>query len=183
MNNFYKSHIGIDVAPAIAELAAHPKAWEQITIRQDYAASAHKDTEAILLRWCPGESVTEVFEQLESIPYPAAVLFPNIMDLVRRCATSVAAKRAGRVMLARLKVGGQITRHADEGSYAKAFQRFHLPILSEEGNVFYSETASGAGEWVHMRPGELWEFDNKAPHWVSNGSLAPRVHLIMDFQL
>jgi len=36
---------------------------------------------------------------------------------------------------------------------------------------------------VHMKPGELWEINNRREHGVVNGGGEDRIHLIVDYVL
>ncbi len=71
--------------------------------------------------------------------------------------------------------GGTIDRHRDEGKYAEHYQRFHIVLASEDGNVFQ---CGNQLQW--MRPATAWWFDHRQEHDVTNGSNASRVHLIVD---
>jgi Aspartyl/Asparaginyl beta-hydroxylase len=77
-------------------------------------------------------------------------------------------------MLVRLKAGGAITPHVDEGAYAQHYARFHLPIDSTAACRFFC-----GDESVHMAPGEFWWFDHQREHSVVNDG-PDRVHLILD---
>jgi quercetin dioxygenase-like cupin family protein len=80
----------------------------------------------------------------------------------------------GRIMIVRLKTGGEIAPHIDEGAYARYYARFHLVLESNPACVF-----KAGGELVHMAPGELWWFNHQVEHSVVNNG-PDRTHIIVD---
>lgn len=172
---------GLPVLPLLKAVEANPSLWGQITARQDHPASAHRDTEAIFLRWCAKLDVESVFTDLHTVEYPAFhALHRQTWPLLDVVYANVGGRELGRAMIVNLKPGGFIKPHVDEGAYADHFERFHLSLQSGPGNFFHVEAPNGPTETVHMKAGELWWFNHKAPHWVANTSEEPRLHLIVD---
>ncbi|MBF2088128.1 MAG: aspartyl/asparaginyl beta-hydroxylase domain-containing protein [Synechococcales cyanobacterium K44_A2020_017] len=100
--------------------------------------------------------------------------FPKILGWTENFAASIGGE-LGRVTVVRLAPYGRVYRHIDHGDYYRVRDRYHLVLKSEAGSVL------GAGnEWVRMQEGELWWFNNKAPHEAYNESSDWRVHLIFD---
>jgi aspartyl/asparaginyl beta-hydroxylase (cupin superfamily) len=173
--NFRRIAVGLNVAPLLDALAVYPEHWNALTFRQTFPGSAHHDTQSIYLTYCERIDVESVFNDLRAVSYPALADLPEAADLINDALHLVGARSAGRVMLVDLKAGGRITPHIDEGAYADHYERFHLVITSEAGNVFEC-----GGDTAHMKPGELWWFNHKRLHSVSNYSDTPRLHLIVD---
>lgn len=171
---------GVDVRPLMAALDANPKLWDHITARQDHPTSPHKDTKTIFLRWCKEVSVATVFTDLESVDYPALDVLGDARPMIAMVAEKVGATKVGRVILTSLQPGGFIPPHADEGAYADHFERFHVVLKSEPGNVFVVEHDPKHYESANMEAGELWCFNHKKVHHVFNGSRSSRIHLIVD---
>lgn len=178
-NNFEKLAENIPVKEILKKLS--PKLWEKNELRQNTVGSPHADTKTIFLRWAKEFSVESVFTDLEAYDQdemeevvaeiaPAMELFHEIVKPIS----------IGRMIIVSLKAGGRITRHFDDGEYADHYQRFHLSLRSEEGNLFYCEHNENYGEYVHMRAGELWWFNHKKYHTVYNTSNRDRIHLIID---
>lgn len=181
MEHFKKLASGLLVGDLLRGLILQPELWKQVTDRQDYAGSAHKDTETVFLRWCPGRTIESAFTEIEAVDYPAAAALPGAEGLVNFALMEAGAEKLGRVIVARLRPGGFITPHVDEGAYADHYERFHISLESESGNTFMvGDDQTDCGEFVHMRPGELWWFNHKMTHWVANRSERPRTHLIID---
>src|SRR6185312_11770638 len=95
---------------------------------------------------------------------------------LRQFADEHKAKLA-RATLVRLKPGGKVYEHIDEGEYYKKRNRYHLVLQSPNGSVLNS-----GGENVTMRNGELWWFDNKKMHSALNYGDDWRIHIIFDMQ-
>jgi len=171
---------GIDVSKLLEQVRANDHLFKMVTARQDYPGSNHKDTEAIFLRWCKTLTVEAAFTEIEAIDYPPLQMLPAAMPLILESIFEAGGSKLGRVMIVNLKPGGQITPHYDGGEYADYYERFHLSLESEDGNLFFVGTPGEQGEFVHMKPGELWWFNHKKVHWVNNLSDKPRLHLIMD---
>lgn len=180
LHNFTLLANGLDVAPLLAEINANRSLWREETARQDYPGSAHKYTEAIFLRWCKGKSVEAAFHEIEAFDCHAMDVFTSTHALIDQASARVGAWEVGRVLLVSLEPGAVIYPHSDEGVYADYYERFHICLQSEEGNAFLTETAADRGEYVHMKPGELWFFNHKAKHMLMNASKKPRIHLIVD---
>jgi hypothetical protein len=179
--NFRKIAENIDVSALIKKLDEHPELWHENTLRQNYPGSAHKDTECILVRWTKEVTLDAAFNDLKVVHMPGMEIFHHSMDeIATQIIKPLGDLKTGRVIMAKLKPDGLISPHIDEGPYADAFERFHICLKSEPGNQFYVETSPGCGEFVYMKPGELWWFNHKAMHTVYNGSETDRIHLIID---
>lgn len=171
--HFRRLLAGLEVRPALEELAAFPELWTLIQLRQLYAESAHADTETIVLR---GPTTLEnLFDNLECMDFGVIHQLRASRALIHHVAEFLNAREVGRLMLVRLKEGGQIRPHIDEGAYARYYARFHLVLDSNPECSFRC-----GEEKVVMAPGELWWFNHQVTHSVLNSGPA-RTHLIMDF--
>ena len=83
-----------------------------------------------------------------------------------------------RMILVKLLADGSIPHHVDQGETLAKSHRMHLPIITNEQNLF-----SVGDTKVHMKPGELWEINNRREHGVVNGGSEDRIHLIVDYVL
>jgi hypothetical protein len=163
------------LTPVLDELELHADLWNNPlgNARARYAGSAHKDTQAIILRWCPHvidgvftEIDTENREEWSLLPYSA-----KLASYVSR----LTGKALARVLFAKLAPGGHITPHIDEGAYAAATWRIHVVVQADEGNVFRVER-----EYHAPTVGEVLRINVRKEHEVWNGSSRPRIHLITD---
>ena len=188
MKHFRQIRRGIDVAPYVAELSAHPELWEIDTSRQKNIRS-QRDTQAIML-FCHefGASVrahtdpamldTEARRSMP-IRYRGRQT-PQSETLLRATAfiqdfTDNMKGVPGRAVIARLKPNGTIYPHIDDRLYWLLRDRYHLVLKSANGSQFRA-----GGEEVRMQEGELWWFDPTVLHEGFNDSNEPRIHIIMD---
>lgn len=172
MRYFRKIMANLDPAPVLAELAEHEPFWSLIQLRQQYDGTNHKDTETIVLRG--PTTVDNLFDNLQSVDFPQLGELPQTMSYLGAIIGHLEARDVGRIMAVRLKAGGQIKPHTDEGAYARYFARFHAPLVTNEACLF-----NCGDDVVHMRAGSLWWFNHQVEHSVSNHGPA-RIHLIID---
>lgn len=81
-----------------------------------------------------------------------------------------------RIMLARMAPGGVIHPHRDENPAAKWPHKIHVPLLTNEGVVFYVQ-----GKPHHFPEGEAVEVNNMGMHAVENRGATDRIHLIFEY--
>ena len=81
----------------------------------------------------------------------------------------------GRARLLRLPPGHRIHPHIDQGDYHLFRDRYHLILQAPAGLWLQC-----GDEQVEMREGELWWFNNKAPHEVHNNNAIDCVLLAFD---
>lgn len=175
MDNFKLLAQGALVTPLLDALDAMPDLWKEIVVRQQYPGTAHHATESIFLRCQREATPSAALNELEVVDYPALNKLPSAGLLMYGVAGYVQAMRLGRAVIVKLTPGGVIDLHCDGGPYAEFYTRFHLPLLSDEGNSF-----TVGDETVHMKPGELWWFNHRLLHTVRNESKRDRLHLIVD---
>lgn len=164
----------VDVSRAIGALKRNTKHFSDLTGRQTYAGTAHPDSETIYLRMPPELTLSTMFNSLEAVDYPL-IKVPEFADLVYTMTAKVKGRLA-RVMLVKLKAGGRIHPHIDQGPYAEATDRYHLPIVTNS----LAWLRSG-GDKRHLGAGEIWWFNKHAMHEGANNGPTDRVHLIVDY--
>lgn len=172
---------GLDTGPLLKRILANEHLWAERTERQNYPGSAHKDTETIYLRWAVDESVEGGFYDLRSHDHVETInaLAPEVFPLCQTAIEEIVGHTysynddIGRVILTRMKPGGVITEHVDEGTYADKYDRFHVCLSGD--SLFCVE-----GVLEAMTPGQLFWFNHKLPHWVVNREGSDRIHLIID---
>jgi hypothetical protein len=122
-------------------------------------------------------SVEEYGEMVECVDTPLRARFPSLNLLVGWMYRKVKGEHLGRIQLVRLEAGGDVPLHIDPGTYFQVHGRYHVPLITDEGTVFFSPTEEG-----RMPQGILHRLNNRDLHGVRNESSAPRVHLIVDIQ-
>jgi len=174
-SNFRLVKSGLNVQPLLDDLRDWSHLFDKHTARQETPGSPHVDTKTIFLRWSKELSVDTVFTDLVAVDYPEIDCLYHAKQVILEVMKHTKAEKLGRVIIVSLKPGGQIPEHVDEGDYADHYERFHVCLASDAGNLFYNEK-----EAVYMRPGQIWHFNHKKPHKVENKSLSERIHLIVD---
>lgn len=176
----------IPVSDLVSVVDGDRNLWKENTWRQDYVVklerpiSPQQDTEAVMFRWAPKNTIESVRDSLNIVDHPNLFKIQQINPILYRCLKMAGATEVGRVFIAKLKPGGVVIPHQDYGMYADHFERFHLVLSSDEGNVFFVQDTYGNRESKHMKPGELYWFNHKETHWAKNESSRPRMHLIID---
>lgn len=167
----------LDTGPLLKRLLANEHLWAERTERQNYPGSAHKATETIYLRWAVDESIEGGFYDLRTKDHVETIkaLLPESYAIFNMVLARIGGSilDIGRVILTRMKPGGEIERHTDEGPYADKYDRFHVCLQGES-----ILTCDGVRQ--KMIPGELWWFNHKLPHRVTNYLWDNRIHLIID---
>jgi len=133
-----------------------------------------------MFRWAPENTIESVRDSLNVVEHENWNKFPELQKLVYMCADVVEATELGRAFIAKLRPGGAVIPHSDYGMYSDHFERFHLVLTSEKGNVFSVQDKNKRRESVYMQPGELYWFNHKDDHWAVNNSQEHRMHLIID---
>lgn len=96
-------------------------------------------------------------------------------DTLRTVAALIGAREMGQIYLSMLRAGDRIPLHVDKvGRYFEHISRFHCAVTSNPDCSF-----TVGDETVHMAPGELWWFDHRVAHSVTNEG-ADRIHLVFD---
>ena len=178
MRYFKRLEEGIDVAPLLRELSAHPELWAEDTRRQG-GIDVQRETESVTI--CAHVEDLTFVEERERSPVayvgrPTAVArrLPTALGFVEHLAHQLHGL-PGRAVLVRLCPGGTVYEHVDAGLYYELRHRYHLVLQSVAG----SRLRSGDEE-VRMQEGELWWFENRQPHEAFNDSDEDRIHLIVD---
>lgn len=168
---------GIEVGPLLERLRSNSDLWAAEQGRQNYAGSAHRESQAIFLRWSKEKSVEAAFTEIEAVDYPAAAeLMPQAGKAFQDALDAIGdVEYPGRAMITRLPPAARVYPHSDEGAYAEHYDRFHLCLAADHGSVFRVGSES-----FNAKPGELWWFNHKRMHSVENNGATDRVHFIID---
>lgn len=177
--NFERIATGLDVGPLLAALDAHPGLWGEITARQSYPGSAHRDTECIFVRGPSAFTADDYFNDLGAFDFPLPETIRMEVDsLVNSLSACIGILEYGRVLIVNLHPGGVLDTHIDEGLYAEHYSRFHICLRGNEEPFTSSLTVEGVSAF--MQPGEAFWFDHRKWHSASNIGTRPRIHLIFD---
>lgn len=186
MNHIKVTHTGIDVRPIQEVLERMPDLWTKHTFRQSFPGTPHKDTETIYLRG--PEDLTQYQTSRVALPWlPAVHPLMSAVDQVTAAALhDLRVEEVGYAMLVKLKPGGWVEPHIDEGLYSDSYSRFHLVIADADGEAVLDVDPDPRGdrdlvEKYTSRAGDIIWFNHKALHTAVN--MHPnedRIHLIFD---
>jgi len=172
---------GLPTEALLAKVKAEPHRWGEHTWRQNVPGSPQRDTEVIYFRYARAEEMHEVRDLPHVANYPAITDFKKELEpLVTEALKIIGAKEWGRTFLVKLRPGGVVTPHIDEGGYADKFERFHICLQSDLHFKFSVQDNGGEVHSVNMQPGELWFFNHKLAHWAENPGRIARISLILD---
>lgn len=176
--NFELLHTGIDVAPVIEQLAAHPELWGQQTARlgvgSPHAESTdiwlrYRDVEAYAVRY--GTNMAHFCDEHESVWLPPSELISAAVAI----ADGIAGNRPlGGVLLTKLPPGARIGRHIDYGWHAKAHDKFYVALQVRPGMRFCWDDGA-----IEAADGDVYRFRNDVPHWVENPTGTDRISMIV----
>jgi hypothetical protein len=174
---FDRVAIGLDVEPIRSRLEAMPELWDEITVRQEYTGSAHKDTQCIYARGPYKFTPWFYLYDIGAYDYPVMDALSDVVVPVLRplLTDALQVQELGRVLIVKLKPGGVVTPHVDQGTYADHYARFHVAVTGTD-----QATLTAGGKTQHFAPGEAWWFDHKVEHSARNDGPDDRIHIIID---
>lgn len=184
LRHFMKIADGIDVAPVMAQLDAHPELWDAHNWRRTAAGTPHTRMSDIWVRYndvTPFKARGDFsgFNDLHvPVWYPSWDALPALRPIVMGLAAQVEAEMIGGILITRIPPGEGIDRHVDRSWHVGYYDKFYISISSKPGAKFFCE-ADGITEALEPKPGEIWLFDNRLPHWVVNESDEDRITLIV----
>lgn len=177
MSHFERIHEGLDVAPMLADLAAHPDLWDAYPERRVAPGSPHSEMTDIHVRARAREDLDnpDAYRQPHwPVFYPSWHLLPSIQPVVWSLMASTRAVQLGNVLLTRIPPGGSIHPHIDPGWAVNWFADKFYVVLQSDRCV-----NRGEDESVMMQAGEVWRFENRITHSVENWGGADRISLIV----
>ena len=87
-------------------------------------------------------------------------------------------KQIKRITLNNMRPHSVIPEHVDFLYHYENTIRVHIPIMTNENVIFKFPTTN---ESLHMKVGDIIEFNNNIPHSGRNDSEENRIHLLIDF--
>lgn len=183
-----------NVTPLLHQIVRHHELWNQNNLRTKYKQSPHSQVDDIILRFQPhvdlssgagmttgyvpeADAYQKIVDDAECVWYPAWDVLTEAHKLIFDLAFMVKAERIGRILISRMAPGKVIAPHVDGGACANYYSRYQMPLQSAPGCVF-----DCAGERVQMAGGEVWYFNNKLEHSVTNNSNTDRISLVLDLK-
>jgi len=174
MKNFKK--VGEFDTKDIAKELEVTNFWNWLNMRKAPGLN-HNVVDDIVLRFQRVEghyTLINYFDGMECVDYFPQGYLRNTMKAVNN---QFGLSKIGRVVVAKLRPFSTIAPHIDEGEYTKNHDRFHF-VVTTNPNVRF-----GCGdEEAHMAAGDIWWFDNKTQHYVTNAGNTDRIHIVVDIR-
>lgn len=184
MKNFQRIAAGVVVMPLLHAVQRQPELWNQHEWRTKYEGTPHVDVSDIWLRYSSPQATLDtgnlqpVVDDMKPIFYPAWEKLPQARSIVFDLMHMLGAYELGRVLITKIPPGGVILPHRDAaGAYTdtKDGARYHVVLQGLPGSVFRC-----GEEKVNMMTGEVWYFNHREEHEVTNNSADDRIHLLID---
>ena len=182
--NFQLLRQGLDVAPLVEQIEAQPELWNTQTMRTTFDGTSHGAVDDIWVRYnawdrFDPENPQALAEEHVPVWYPAWHALPALKPLVFGMMAAFYGEMLGGVLITRVPPGKKILPHADRGWHVEYYDKLYLSLKSAPGANFVCRDALGAIEISSPRPGDLYLFDNRLLHWVTNDSDEDRMTLIV----
>ena len=172
----------LDVSLLLEQLEAHPELWDENRTRTGHAGSVHGEVNDILVRFnkpttdfdtALNDTVCYWQPALNSLPVVPSMIYPLMFNLL--------GDQIGRIIITKLKPGGEIGWHEDHGTPATHYQRFHLCLKNAPGAAFEFKVGDEV-QSIEPTVGDLFIVANQLPHRVVNRSAQERWTMIIDIR-
>lgn len=174
------SRIGLtlDVSDILAQLDAHPEAWNRHRPRTETYGTPHSGVSDIWVRyndWSNFKGDLAAFNG-PHVPvwYPVIKDIPAARLLCLELLEHLGGGRLGGVLITRIPPGGEVAPHIDRGWHADHYQKYAIQVKGNKEQTFWFEDAQ-----LHPETGDVYTFDNSRTHAVWNPSHEERITLIV----
>lgn len=144
--------------------------WNLLPLRTQ-GCSPHRECDDIWMRYRSGAIRTD--GSFDCTWYDVADELPSIQLLCEGIFALYEGKEMGGVLITRIPAGKQVYPHVDQGWHALHYEKFAIQLAGNAEQSFCFEDAC-----LSPLPGELYQFNNQACHWVTNPSEEDRITLI-----
>ncbi len=178
MKHFRRIFSGIDVAPAVAQLDAHPELWGAHPERVQAPNSPHAQSQDIWLRFRDPAELHEPADYAAphfAVFYPAWHALPALHPIAFDVMRAMEAVYLGGCLITKIPAGASILPHVDEG-WHPAFNQTKVYAILRANDRCINRCLD---ESLVMRAGEAWQFRNDVEHSVENRGTTERIALIL----
>jgi hypothetical protein len=163
----------INVESVIDILKNKPELWNLDKTRQTLYEE-HKETESIILIFTNNTYPYErkINKELIGVFKPFLNELISILNEHFKYSQPVIVK----LIFAKLKAGGKIKPHIDNGFILQVPNRIHIPIIPNDDVIFTINKKQ-----KQFKKGNMYNFNNTMEHSVINNSSTDRVHCIIDY--
>lgn len=183
MKHFKHIASGIEVAPLLAQIEAHPEIWNVHRNRTGFEGSPFAGSSDAWLRYRDPAELTETKNYKEphfAVNYPAWDLLPAAQEIVFDLMRLVRGVHLGGVLLTKIPAKWTILPHDDRGSWHAETHncKIYVPVQANDQCVNYC-----GDESLVINVGEAVSFDNLVTHSVENRGDTDRITLICCFRV
>lgn len=184
MKFFQKLSYKVDVQALNAALAAHPELWDRHTARKTAPGSPHSGMSDIWVRYndiAPFATAGDFrgfHDAHVPVWYDAWMKHRDVQEAMRPIIfglmSHVQGEMLGGVLITRIPDGNDIDPHTDHGWHVEYYDKFYVSLASAPGAEFWC-----GDEMINPEVGDIYHFDNRLEHWVTNRSGQDRITLIV----
>lgn len=185
MEHFKLIQKDIDVSQVLKELQENPDLWDEHNVRKTAPGTPHLQMSDIWVRYNDDTKYREGTKPWSTfndshvpIWYRAWDKLPSLKPIVFNLMSLVKGEMIGGILITKIPPNMGIDKHTDDGWHVQQYDKFYLSIQSEAGAKFWCEE-NGKSEALEPNPGEIWLFDNRKIHWVTNESSKDRITCII----
>ena len=184
MKHFELISEGIDVAPLLSEIEHNAWLWNLNNRRKTVPGSPHAAMSDIWVRYNDDTRArltgdwTGFNDEHVPVWYQAWEALPSLRPIIFDLMAKVQGEMLGGVLITKIPPGAGIAPHADDSWHVQFFDKFYLSLKSKPGAQFWCDDGE-TKEALEPKPGEIWLFDNRKIHWVTNESDEDRITLII----
>lgn len=168
---------GMQVNHILWALQKNPQIWDTNNARTGYVQSPHYQLHDVWVRYAPdmnyvgdGSCEHDIQWLIDEDTLPVRGLIDDIMQMV-------GGKELGGVLITRIPAGKTCLPHVDVGWHAENFEKIGVQIQSAPNQKFCFES-----EELETVAGDVFWFDNRYLHWVTNPTPYDRVTMIFGFK-
>jgi hypothetical protein len=183
MRFFQKLPLRYDPMMINTQLENNPQLWDANTLRKVSPGSPHSRMSDIWVRFNDLAALNAggdfVGKQTPHIPvwYPAWYAIPALRPVVFGLMAAVQGEMIGGVLITRIPPGMGIDPHEDHGWHVDYYDKFYVHLQAPRGASFRC-----GDEGIEPEEGDVYRFDNRREHSVSNAGLTDRVTLIVSIR-
>lgn len=177
MPSFHRVSSTLDISSVLMEIEDNRHLFGELNARKGDKGSPHHQMDDIWVRYGDIRGMVESGDYTGIADEHDSIWLKDMPAVRRICfdlMSMVDGERLGGVLITRLPPGGEIKPHTDSGWHAGYYSKYYVPIKNELGSVFGFECGD-----IKAVAGEVWEFNNSAPHWVNNYSGSERIAMIV----
>lgn len=168
---------GLNVEPLVQAIIRQPWLWDKYPERTSLENGPFEGTHDIWVRFAAPETLQnkeDLGKPHESVWYEAADCLPLVKDICYALMTAVQGERLGGVLITKIPPGQMVKPHVDGGWHAEYYDKYAVQLQSNQLQAFCFDNDA-----LVALPGDVYWFNNRVNHWVTNESNEDRITMII----